>query len=167
MLSPRTATSTHWVSLLPLSNNPKRWVMTPFDRRGPVPKGSTACDQQRWDLSLGTARRDFLAPSRPPVVWTPVAELQPAGRQTAETGWRRGAKCHGAHPRKSQQSNLEKETPTGKGAEKGRHFFLVQLPNLQNVTLLASNFHHSGNLSIPCQEEVSLFGKAKNLENRP
>ena len=76
-----------------------------------------------------------------------------------------GAKCHGAHPRKSQQSNLEKETPTGKGAEKRAPFFLLSsCQTLQNVTLLASNFHHSGNLCIPCQEEVSLFGRARNLE---
>ena len=133
---------------------------------GSCPEGSMACDQQRWDLSLAGHRGgDFLAPSRPP--WSgPVAELQPVGRQTAETGWRRGAKCHGAHPRKSQQSNLEKETPTGKGAEKRAAFFLLSnCQTLQNVTLLASNFHHSGNLSIEILFPFSyaLFHLAKEL----
>lgn len=39
---------------------------------------------------------------------------------------------------------------------------------LQKVTLLASNFNHSGNFCIPRQEEVSLFNnkvhKAENLK---
>ena len=61
-------------------------------------------------------------------------------------------------PGKASSQISRRKHPQEKGEDKkGAFFLLSDCQTLQNVTLFPSNFNHSGNLCIPCQEEVSLF----------
>lgn len=106
-------------------------------------------------------------PSAPgPLGSGPVACL-PANR-LQETGSGQKGKCYDAHPKKSQQSNHQRKHTHRKRGRKGGFFLLSTCQTLQKVTLLPSNFNHSGNFCIPSQEELSLLyhkvSKAGNLK---
>lgn len=125
------------------------------------PAGSEPCRMPKQGLPLPPTPLC----SRPPGIWT--CGLSPS-QQTAETGSGQNGTCCDAHPKKSQQSNHQRKHTHRKRGRKGGFFLLSTCQTLQKVTLLPSNFNHSGNFCIPSQEELSLLyhkvSKAGNLK---